>query len=243
MARVNATALAALMAATVVGQAAAQVMVVRTRGPSAASYPSGTLLPAGKTLQLLAGDHLILLDGAGTRQLDGPGRFLPRQPSAKARSALLTLFSEDRPAGARIGAARSIMAATTARVALAPTNIWQIDVASPGAFCVAAGQPVSLWRRDADTEAIMITREADNSVRTLTWTAGNMSLDWPADLPLADGEEYLVRTTDGLDGGVIWRAVDPPSGDWAAFAGQLAQRKCYAQLDTLRASLGGSDGP
>ena len=234
---------AAAMAAATVGPAAAQIMVVRAQGPSAASYPAGALLPAGKTVQLMAGDRLILLDGGGTRQLDGPGRFLPRRPSARARSALSILFSEGRPPGSRIGAARGAPVATATRVALAPTNIWQVDVASPGDFCFAAGQSVALWRRDADTAAVMITRRADNSTRTLTWTAGNMSLDWPADLPVADGEAYLISTTDGLDAGVIWRAVDPPSGDWTGFAGQLAQRKCYAQLDTLKAALGSSDGP
>ncbi|HEY5070512.1 MAG TPA: hypothetical protein VII63_00630 [Caulobacteraceae bacterium] len=240
----RALALGALTAAAIALPAAAQVMVVRAQGPSAAAYRAGTLLPANQPIQLAAGDHLTVLDGGGTRQFDGPGRFLTRQPSAQAKSALTALLSQNPRTGHRLGAARGIGSPTApARPLAAPANIWQIDLALPGDFCVAASQPIELWRRDTDAATVVITRMRDDSKRTLTWRAGEAALDWPVDLPLADGEAYLVSTTDGMDAGVIWRAVAPPSDDWIAFAGQLVQRGCYAQLDTLRVALGAPAAP
>lgn len=239
----RAAALGALMAAAIGGSATAQIMVLRAQGPSAGAYHAGTLLAANKALVLQAGDHVTLLDGGATRQFNGPGRFLPNGPSIAATGALAALFSRNPPPPSRLGAARGVTSTPTGPTATPPANIWQIDVSSPGDFCVAAGQPVELWRRDAGAATIVITRMSDGAKRTLTWPAGSASLPWPADLPLADGEAYLVWTSDGMDAGVIWRAVDPPTGDWTGFAGQLMQKGCFAQLDTLRLALGPTGSP
>jgi hypothetical protein len=237
-------ALGTLMAVAIGVPAMAQIMVMRAQGPSAGVYRAGTLLPANRPLVLRAGDHVTLLEGGGTRQFDGPGSFLPQGPSAQARGALVALFSHNPPPPSRLGAARGLASeASAARPLAPPANIWQIDVASPGDFCVAAGQPVELWRRDTNAASIVITRMSDNGKRTLAWPAGAASLEWPADLPLTDGEAYLVWTSDGMDAGVIWRAVDAPSGDWTGFAGQLLQKGCFAQLDTLRVALDPTNSP
>jgi hypothetical protein len=55
--------------------------------------------------------------------------------------------------------------------------------------------------------------------------------------PLVDGERDLVSSTDGLEASMVWYAVDPPSGDWHAFAQQLVAKGCDRQLATLKASM------
>ena len=68
-------AAAAVMAVTVAGTAAAQSMVVRSTGPSASKYPTGTKLKASDKLTLVAGDRVVLIQGGKTRTLAGPGSF------------------------------------------------------------------------------------------------------------------------------------------------------------------------
>jgi len=234
--------LGALMAAAMAVPAAAQVLVMNAQGPSSGVYRAGALLPVNKAIVLKTGDHVTLLDGPATRQFDGPGSFLPRGPSIKSTAILIDIIVNHLPPPTRPGAARSVGASLAAPLA-PPANIWQIDISWPGDFCVAAGQPVELWRRDTDASTMVITRMSDNAKRTFAWPAGAASLAWPADLPLADGEAYLVWTSDGMDAGVIWRSIDLPSGDWTAFARQLQQKGCFAQLDTLRVALGPTNGP
>jgi len=223
----RAFALGVLTAAAIGLPAAAQIMVTSSQGPSAKIYRAGTLLKATQPIQLRAGDHVTLMDGGETREFRGPGSYLPRGPAAPEKGLFDWFLNHNPPP--TTGGVRGGPALSNAR----PASIWQVDVAAPGDFCVASSQPVELWRRDTDAATVVITRMGDASKRTLKWPAGDASLGWPADLPLADGEAYLVWSTDGLDAGVLWRAVDPPSGDWTGFAGQLLKKGCFAQYAIL----------
>ena len=69
-------AIAALLAATATA-AAANVLVVRSSGPSAKSYPAGRSLPDNARINLAQGDMVIVLTGGGTRTFRGPGTFSP----------------------------------------------------------------------------------------------------------------------------------------------------------------------
>src|SRR3546814_19025400 len=67
-------------------QAAAETMVVRATGPSAATYQPGSKLADGGSLALKAGDGVTLLDARGTRTRRGPGRF-NRAPATNRKRA------------------------------------------------------------------------------------------------------------------------------------------------------------
>ena len=57
--------------------AAANVLVVRSSGPSAKGYPPGKSLPDNARIALRSGDTLVVLSGSGTRTFRGPGNFSP----------------------------------------------------------------------------------------------------------------------------------------------------------------------
>src|SRR3546814_9770043 len=61
MRRIGLTAAAVVAALTMVTAAAAQSMVVRSTGPSAAKYPTGARLKSTDKLTLVAGDRIVLM--------------------------------------------------------------------------------------------------------------------------------------------------------------------------------------
>src|SRR3546814_14937569 len=73
MRRIGLTAAAAVAALTMVTAAAAQSMVVRSTGPSAAKYPTGARLQSSDKLTLVAGDRIVLMQSGKPRTLSGPG--------------------------------------------------------------------------------------------------------------------------------------------------------------------------
>jgi hypothetical protein len=75
MRRLGLSAVAAIAAVTIVTAAAAQSMVVRSTGPSAAKYPTGAKLKPADKLTLVAGDKVVLMQAGKTRTLSGPGTF------------------------------------------------------------------------------------------------------------------------------------------------------------------------
>ena len=133
--------------------AAANVLVVRSSGPSAKSYAPGRSLPDNARIALQAGDTVVVLDARGTRTFRGPGTFSPSQ--AVQASARTVQAADGRRA--RIGAVRSAGIVPTS-----PTTIWHVDVSQGGRMCLAGTSDVMLWRPES-SQATTLT--------IVTWAA------------------------------------------------------------------------
>lgn len=194
---------------------AAKQIVVRSSGPSAKSYPIGKALDEGAQLSLRAGDTLTVLGPAKARVLKGPGSF------KLAAVADTSPYSRRSRFSARRGPPL-------------PRGPWAIDVAQSGAVCVAAKQPLSLWRSSGDAEStVTITGKAGKPL-TLSWAAGEQELRWPEQMPLDDGLAYRVKLA-GQTAASEWtiRSLGAMQMDRSATAEGFLGRGCGAQLDAL----------
>jgi hypothetical protein len=208
------TALAIGLASTT---ALANVVVVKSLGPSAKAYPPGKTLPASAKITLQGGDVVTIL-GPGTAQtLRGPGSFDTTQVSL------------DTAAGqrGRFGALR------TADVARSP-SVWDIDVTQSGRVCVADAKKLQLWRPDSDSDERIEIRSSDGSAQKLNWAHGKALTAWPAALPLKTGGQYEIASSERPDKSnlqVVTLSVVP--SDKVATAQELIKNGCQNQLDLL----------
>src|SRR4051794_16496317 len=116
--------------------ALANVVVVKSLGPSAKAYPPGRTLPETAKISLQGGDIVTVLGPASAQTLRGPGSFDAKQ---------VALASAAGQRG-RFGALRA------AEVAHNP-SIWDIDVSQGGKVCINSGSKVQLWRPDSNGPA------------------------------------------------------------------------------------------
>jgi len=205
--------------------AMADILVVRSAGPSAKNYPLGRRLPDNARIVLQANDQLTLLDGRGTRELRGPGTFT----AASASNVPAQLASNAAASGrrARIGAVRGGIEGPP------PRTIWEIDVSRSGNFCISPQRKVDLWRSDPAAQAVL-TITAGGKTRQLSWPAGAATLNWPDDLPLADGTEYRLSWPSAAAPTTIrFRTLPPGAAGLDATASMLIANQCQAQLDLL----------
>lgn len=206
--------------------AMADILVVRSVGPSAKNFPLGKRLPDNAKIVLQANDQLTLLDGRGTRELRGPGTFT----AASGTSAPAQLASNASVNGrrARIGAVRGIDTGP-----LRPPTIWHVDVAKSTNVCVSPPNKVALWRADA-AQATTLTVSGAGGTRQLAWPEGDATLDWPDGLPLTDGAQYRLSWPGAAPPTTIQFRTLPqrPSG-LEATASLLIANRCDAQLDLL----------
>ena len=208
------------------GTAMADILVVRSVGPSAKSFPLGKRLPDNARIVLQANDQLTLLDGRGTRELRGPGSFTAASASsAPAQLAATTGMVNGRRA--RIGAVRGVESGP-----LRPPSIWHVDVAKSANVCVSPPNHVALWRQDAGA-ARTLTVIGAGQTRRLSWQEGDSTLDWPADLPVADGTEYRLSWSGGAPATIRFRTLPQRPAGLEATASMLIERQCNAQLDLL----------
>ena len=206
----------ALAAATIAAPAiAAKQIVVRSSGPSAKAFPVGKALDEGAQLSLRAGDSLTLLGPAKARVLKGPGSF---KLAAVAEHSALGRRS-------RFSARRGPPL---------PRGPWAIDVAQSGMVCVAAKQPLSLWRSAGDERSTVTITGKGGKPLTLDWAAGEQSLRWPNQMPLEDGLAYRVKLA-GQKAPSEWtiRSVGGLQLDRSATAEVLLGRGCEAQFEAL----------
>lgn len=206
---------AAIAAASTAGLA--NVVVVKSLGPSSKAYPPGKTLPESAKISLQGGDVVTVLGPASAQTLRGPGNFDAKQ---------VTLASAAGQRG-RFGALRA------AEVASNP-SIWDVDVGQGGKVCVADSAKLQLWRADSEAPISVQIRAADGGTQTLSWAAGKALAPWPAALPIKTGAEYSVEWPDSGDTSKLDVVkIDSPPTDLVGAAQVLLANGCQKQLDLL----------
>ncbi len=195
----------------------ANVVVVKSLGPSSKAYPPGKTLSEGAKINLQGGDVVTVIGPSSAQTLRGPGNFDAKQ---------VALASAAGQRG-RFGALRA------AEVAHDP-SIWDIDVNQGGKVCVADPAKVLLWRADAETPVTVQIRDSDGNSQTLTWAAGKALAPWPAALLIRSGAKYSVEWPDGGDSSKldVVTVASAPS-DLVGAAQVLIENGCQKQLDLL----------
>jgi hypothetical protein len=214
----------AVLLVTGAGAAAANVLVVRSSGPSAKSYPPGKSLPDNARLTLQASDTVVVLAGGGTRTFRGPGSFSASAP-VQATARTVTTASGRR---ARVGAVRN-----AGLVPRSPT-IWHVDATQSGTFCLAGTSEVMLWRPDASQSVNLTIVGPGGESQTLDWAAGQAVIAWPASVGIADGGEYRLRQAGvAVPTRITFQTLDSQPEDLPAVAQALIANQCQEQLDLL----------
>lgn len=201
--------------------ALANVVVVKSLGPSAKAYPPGKTLPPSAKISLQGGDVVTLLGPSAAQTLRGPGNFDAGQVSLASAASQR----------GRFGALRA------SEVAHNP-SIWDLDV-SGGKVCVNDASKLNLWRPDSDADATVTLRSADGQSQQLTWAAGKALAAWPAALPIKSGATYEVEWPDtGEKSSLDVVVVQSAPTDLVGAAQVLIRNGCQKQLDLLVQSAG-----
>ncbi len=203
--------------------AAADILVVRSTGPSAKSYPPGRRLPDTARITLKASDQLVVLDGRGTRILRGPGTFAAGAGAAGSTASLAPSLQRR----ARIGAVRG-----PGEGVPRPPSIWHVDVTRSSNVCVADPAKVTLWRADPVKAETLSIAGPGGRARQVEWQPGSSTLAWPSDLPVAEGAEYRLSAA-GMTAPTTLRfrtMAGRPAG-LEDMAQSLIRNQCDAQLD------------
>lgn len=227
IAHIAIAAIAAVVAVSATA-AAANILVVRSSGPSAKSYPPGRSLAPNTRVTLRQGDMLVLLDGRGTRTVRGPATFAA---GAAARVTTRSALTVDN--GGRIG---RIGASRTSPDQVRSPSIWHVDVSQSATVCVADAGNVILWRPNATrtVDLSIAPTGSAGSARSFSWTAGQTTLAWPGDLAISNDAEYRL-SVEGVAVPTRLRFKVLPNVP-AGLDGQaqaFIQNDCRAQLDVL----------
>jgi hypothetical protein len=218
----------AAVAALSATAATANILVVRSSGPSARSYPPGRSLAPNAQIALRQGDMVVLLDGRGTRTLRGPGNFAAGAAAQVTGRGALTVNNGGRIG--RVGASRG--PGTEPR----SPSIWHVDVSQSATVCVADPSNLILWRPNATRTVNLSIAPAmgGGGTRTVAWTAGQSTLAWPDGLRVTNDSEYRLSVEGvAMPTRLRFRVLPAAPAGLEAQAQAFLQNGCQAQLDVL----------
>jgi hypothetical protein len=227
--------MAAAAAVAVCGVAAAQSMVVRSTGPSAAKFPAGSRVKDSDKITLVAGDRLVLMKEGKTRTLSGPGSFeasAPVSASQNTSTAVTRMLAKGPTMRSRGGFSRGSDEKMVSD-ARAP-NLWLLDYRESGTFCVADPASLLIWRPEMDSDQLLRIEQGDTH-ETVAFVQGANYRKWPSDtLPLKFDVDYRLSGS-GLTAPVTVRFAALPAVPETAEASaeQFLAKNCRNQLDRL----------
>jgi hypothetical protein len=195
----------------------ANVVVVKSLGPSAKAYPPGKTLPETAKINLQGGDVVTVIGPSSAQTLRGPGNF-------DAKQVALSAAASQR---GRFGALRATQLAQN-------PSIWDIDASAGGKVCIADPTKLQVWRSDSEAPMTAQIRSADGQSQALTWAAGKALAGWPTALPIKNGAQYSVEWGDGGDASKLQLVtIGPAPNDLVGAAQVLLENGCEKQLDLL----------
>lgn len=233
--RFGLTATAAIMAVAMVGTAAAQSMVVRSTGPSAAKYPTGTKLKTTDKLTLVSGDKVVLMQQGKTRTLSGPGTFGATgtiQASQSMGGTVTRMLAKGPQMRSRGGFSRGPGEEAPAETR-AP-NLWLLDYRETGTFCVADPASLLLWRPQMDSDQLLRIDQGERHA-TVAFVEGANFRKWPTDtVPVQYGVDYRLSGA-GLTAPVTVRfaQIDAAPDTVEGSIEMLMAKSCSPQLNRL----------
>jgi len=230
--RIIGAAAIAAAACVLSATAASAGVVVASSGPSAGSFPVGKKIGDSEQIVLRAGDTLTVLDGSGTRVLRGAGTFSLDQRASPSQRGTFAVLTERRSASRmRTGAVRG----EEDGVPVHSPNLWYVDVAQPGTFCLAGTDRVRLWRGNTAGDATYLVRADAGGSHTVTFADGDMLAPWDTKLlPVSDGAVFHIASpAGGSDQELRFAVLDTVADEPEELAGQLIEKGCTKQLELL----------
>jgi hypothetical protein len=179
--------IAALLLSIVPAWAAEDAVLLASTAPG---YGQGMVVTASDKLNLPDGASITLLLRSGqVLRLRGPlttslDRAMgPAQPagSAVALAEALRLRGIDASA---IGGTRNTLAVTRRA---APQDV-TVDVQRSGTYCIGATDPIWLVQPRAESSEIALRHRGN--LRRLAWPRDASRIEWPADVPVEDGDRF-----------------------------------------------------
>ena len=217
--------LAALAAASQAGE----LVVIASTDPA---VKIGTVIDGKQSMQVVGDASVVLISSAGKRiSLAGPYKGAPQPTASPSDNRLVQSLSQLITQHADTPEKLAAFRGTGKPPPAERFDIWGIDIAHAGSYCLPANEIAMLWWDDAHAGAVVSLSGPAGNARELRirWPNAHRQMPWPRDLSLADGASYVVRFR-ATDAGIALTTREmPPLDTNAARAAWMAEHGCTRQ--------------
>jgi hypothetical protein len=220
---------------------AADLVVIASDDPSVAV---GTKIDGSKPIAIAADASLVLVSSTGrTIKLVGPYSGKP-EPSATGHDdglvdSLSQLIKEEGGSSTTLAVFRGGLDKTP----LGRADIWGVDIAREGRYCLRPDRPAMLWWHAARPGAVvMLSGNGDESGGArIRWPQSKKYTPWPDALALSDGATYVARFRSGDTGTPLTTVLMPELDTDAHRAAWMGEHGCAHQALQVLGAMGGDE--
>lgn len=217
---------------------ASELVVIVSNDPE---FEVGVVLDGNKPVEIAAERSLVLISSAGkVISLSGPYHDIPDPsgPNSGDRlvGSLSQLLGKKANPPTALGATRGLPRRSPA----GRPDIWGIDIARAGTYCLRADRPTMLWWAAARSFDVVSLSRTDNNTDSveLRWQRGERALAWPKSLVPVDGATYVARFWADDSGERLTTITMPPLETDAHRAAWMAEHGCTGQALKVLSALG-----
>ena len=217
-------ALPALLLAAA-GASAEEAVLLASNAPG---YAPGMVLAAGERIRLPEGASVTVLFRSGQMlRLSGPAETELDLPATPRRDGAL-LAEALRLRGVDATVVGATRATGPARQQPRAQDV-VVDAQRSGTYCVGPADTVWLTRAAGPGGGISLRRR--RALRDVAWPQGAERVEWPADLPIEDGDRFEVLADGASQATLTFRAVPATAPSEAAAIAEGVLLGCHEQQE------------
>ena len=220
---------------------AAELVVIASEDPA---LRVGTVIDGGEPITVAVRASVVLVSADGrTIRLTGPYEDAPdASPSgtdSRLVDSLSRLITEEGGSPETLAVFRGGFDKTP----IGRADIWGVDIARPGKYCLRSDRPAMLWWPAARSGAVVkLSVDGDGAGGArIRWPASKKYTAWPEALTLSDGATYVARFRADDPGSELTTVLMPALDTDAHRAAWMAENGCAEQALAVLDAMGEGD--
>jgi hypothetical protein len=212
---------------------------------TAPGYAPGMIVAESERLTVPDGASATLLFRSGEMlRLRGPfeGPLGPAEVRAGGAASIVALAEALRRHGvdaAVVGGTRSLAVPSRRQI---PETELLVDPQRSATYCVGPGSAIWIARTDEPSDNLFLRRRG--IVREVVWAPKAARTPWPADLSIADGENYeIVDASGAVRATLTFRIIEHPTPSDPARVAKAALAGCQEEAAASLRELGRAMAP
>ncbi len=217
---------------------AGSMVVIASSDPS---IEVGVVIDGRRPISVAANASVILVSSDGrTIKLSGPYNGAPGTSASRSDNQLVDSLSRLITKEASSPTTLAVFRGVSKQAPADRPDIWGIDIARAGKYCLRRDRPAMLWWAAARSGAVVTFSSTGDSSRNarISWPRGKRHLVWPEELTLSDGATYVARFWSEDNGEQLVTLLMPDLGTDAHRAAWMAEHGCTRQALKILDAMG-----
>lgn len=221
-----------------VSSQAGDLVVIASSDPT---FEVGIVMDGSRPINVAANASMVLVSSDGrTIRLSGPYNGAPDTSGSSSDSRLVDSLSRLITKKASSPTTLAVFRGGFKRPPADRPDIWGIDIARAGKYCLRLDRPAMLWWAAARSGIdVTFSSTGDNSRHAqISWPPGKRHMAWPKALRLSDGATYVARFWPEDTGEQLVTVLMPDLNTDAHRAAWMAEHGCTRQALKILDAMG-----